>query len=61
MFLLIILSIFSIKSIIAYLEKNEGKRFKLTELMEKFKLNPNTVMEIIGKIEREYGLKISFC
>lgn len=50
-----------IKSIIACLEKNKGKRVKLTDLMEKFKLKSDTAIEIMGKLEREYGLKISFC
>ena len=50
-----------IKSIIAYLERNKNRRLKLTELMEKFKLKPDTAIELIGKLEREHDLKISFC
>lgn len=50
-----------IESILTYLKENKGKRFRLTELMEKSKLKPDTALEILGKLEREYKLKISFC
>ena len=49
-----------IKSILAYLKENKGKRLKLTDLMERIRLKPDITIEILGRLEREYGLKISF-
>lgn len=49
-----------IESILAYLKENKGKRLKLTDLMERIRLKPDITIEILGRLEREYGLKISF-
>ena len=49
-----------IESVLAYLEENKSKKFKLTELIEQFNLNHDKAMEILGILEREYNLKISY-